>query len=361
MDKVTVQDRATNQELLLDCIDHDTFRSHWEKNSVYELTFDCVDTGSLSFGLLGADNYIRYGGQTYVIKMMTDTSTGYHRRISITARHIFFELNQRMQPKTKKGDVNFTLDQALSFLFDTVGDGYTYKLHGNFNSNKKLTDFGNTDIVSGLSMLANEFNVYCVYPDNKTVGVYTEAAWIKKTNKSIQYLHNAENMKLDWETENIVNQVYVISTDDKPKFKPFYVRDNESIKRWGIKEKDRLEVGKDGKESAEKQAKRKLVTQPSVSIDVELTSGVNDVYPGEEWTVVNSQQMLSTPVQIVSIEKAPLVSDAIKITLNNKRRNFLDSDKARKRELIELKKETQNTQNNIPNIWVDGFVKREKK
>lgn len=361
MDKVTIKDRLTGQELLLDCIDPNTFRSKWEKNSVYELSFECVNSGELSFGLLNADNYINYNGQTYVIKLMTDNSVGYQRTIQVTARHVFFELNQRRKNETKKGDVNYTLQQALEFLFSGLGDGYKFTINGDFKTTKKLTDFGNTDIISGLSMLTSEFNIYCIYPDNKNVGIYTESAWIKRTNKAIQYLNNAETMKLDWDTDNIVNQVYVISTEEKPSFQPFYVRDDDSIKRWGIKENERLEVGKDSKESAESQAKRKLVTQPNVSIDVELTSGVNDVYPGEEWTVVNSEQMLSTTVQIVSIEKAPLISDAVKITLNNKRRNFLDGDKARKRELIELKKETQNTHNRIPNIWVDGFVKREVK
>lgn len=358
MEKLTVKDRQTGQELLLDCINPETFRTRWEKNSVYEVTFECRDSGELSFGLLGVDNIVKYKGQSYVIKVMADQSLGGYRSIQVTARHIFFELNQRMQPKTKKGEVKFTLKEALDFLFSGIGDGYSYMIYGNFGVTKILNDFGNTDIVSGLSQLSEEFNVYCIYPDNKSIGIYTESAWVKKTNKSIRYLNNAETMSLDWESDNLVNQVYVVSTDEKPKFQPFYVRDEESIKRWGIKENERLEVTGVSKDVAEKQAKRKLVTQPVVSIDVEMMNGVNDVEPGEEWTVVNSQQLFDTSVQIVSIETAPMISEAVKLTLNNKRRNFLDSDKARKRELNGLKKITNDTQNKIPNVWVDGFVTR---
>lgn len=358
MEKLTIKDRQTSQELLLDCINPGTFRARWEKNSVYELTFECRDSGELSFGLLGVDNSVKYKGQTYIIKTMADRSFGHYRSIQVTARHVFFELNQRMQPKIKHGEVKFTLKEALEFLFSGIGDGYSFKIYGNFGTTKILTDFGNTDIVSGLSQLSEEFNIYCIYPDNKFVGVYTESAWIKKTNKVIQYLNNTETLTLDWESDNIVNQVYVVSTDEKPKFSPFYVRDEESIKRWGIKENEGLEVTEVSKDIAERQAKRKLVTQPVVSIEVEMVSGVNDVYPGEEWTIINPQQQLSTLVQIVSIESAPMISEAVKITLNNKRRNFLDSDKARKRELNELKKTTRETQNKVPNVWVDGFVTR---
>ncbi|MBC6498531.1 phage tail protein [Weissella confusa] len=71
--------------------------------------------------------------------------------------------------KWGQGDNSFSLTDALNFLFTDIGDGYSYQIHGNFDSNQTLTDFGNTSIIEGLSTIKGTFGIYAIVPDNNQV------------------------------------------------------------------------------------------------------------------------------------------------------------------------------------------------
>lgn len=151
-EKVVIQSRDGKSTQALSSLDFGTFQITITKNEAYQLDFQAYDDGSLGFALLQVENLVQYDGQTYVIKQVTDDNTGGIHRITVVATHIFYQLNNLFQYSVKTGDNFLSLTDALWFLFSGIGDGYSYRIHGNF-SNKTLTDFGNTSVIEGLSTI----------------------------------------------------------------------------------------------------------------------------------------------------------------------------------------------------------------
>ncbi|WP_290370958.1 prophage endopeptidase tail family protein [Convivina intestini] len=357
--KVIIRSRDQTTTLPLTALDFSTFQTTWEKNSSYQVAFTAYDDSSLSFALLQVENSVLYDGQEYIIKQATDTYSGGVHSIQITATHIFYQLNNRRQNDVRKGDVSYSLQDALNFLM-SVAPEYHYQVFGDINTHKTLTDFGNCTVTDGLSTISSNFGIYAIVPDNHTINLFSEANWVKKTGKAYYYRHDTSDVQLQYDSSNIVNRVQIVSTNDTPQFQPFYVTDDDSIKQWGIRDGERVENDQNNDTSGNvATAKRMLVTQPDLALTI--TTQAKNISKGEQWTLVIPESGITTKVQVVSITDTPFFLGSTQVSLNNTRQNFLDAFNARNREITELRGKMSSTSNgggeaNKANMWVIGKV-----
>lgn len=353
--KVIVQsrDKATTQ--VLTNFDFNTLQITRTKNEAYQIDLTAYDDHSIAFNLLTIENLIIFNGQTYVIKQATDDNTGGVHSVNITAMHIFYQLNQLYQYNVKTGDNSFTLAQALKYLFAGVSGGYAYRIHGTFNGSKTLTDFGNTPIVEGLSTLKSTFGIYAIVPDGLTIHLYDEKSYVTDTNKVFRYLYDTAQVQLQFDSSTMVNAVQAVSTMEKPAFKPFTVKDDDSIAKWGLKQGARVESDTITDTNAMKTlASQSFVLEPTISLTV--STAVNEeVTIGEKWTVQIPAQQITTKVEVISVVDFPLSpTTPQQVTLNNTRVNFLDVQRA---QLQQLKQAQTNAKNSaVSNMWTVGEV-----
>lgn len=351
-DKVVIQSRDGKSTQALSSLNFSTFQVTRTKNEAYQVDFQAYDDGSLGFALLQVENLVKYDGQTYVIKQVTDDNTGGVHNVTVTATHIFYQLNNRFQYSIKTGTNSVNLTDALKFLFTGIGDGYSYHVHGKFNSNKTLTDFGNTSIIEGLSTIKSAFGVYAIVPDNKVIHLYDKDSYVINTRKVFRYRNDTAAVQLQYDATSILNTVQAVSTLEQPAFTPFKVQDADSVAKWGIKEGARVESDKITATSAMKNlASQSFVLEPSLAMTV-TSAGNEDVALGENWTVQMIENGFQTAVEVVSIVKAPFATTAVQITLNNTRKNYLDAQKVQQATINTAKKNTETT----GNMWVVGKV-----
>lgn len=351
--KVIIQSHDGKTTQVLSGLDFSTFQLTITKNEAYQLDFTANDDGSVGFNLLTVENIVIYDGQKYVIKQVTDDNTDGKHAVTVTAMHIFYQLNNIFQFNVKAGDNNFTLRTALVFLFNGIS-GYTYKLNGTFNSSKTLTDFGNTSVVEGLSTLKDAFNVYAIVPDNMTINLYDEKSYVKKTYKAFRYRHDTSSMQLQYDSSTMVNRVQAVSTAETPAFKPFIVQDNDSINKWGVHDGARVESDSITDTNAMKTlASQSFVLEPTISLTVVSTENYV-VAIGEQWHVLLPDSAISTVVEVVSVITMPLATTAVQVTLNNSRSNFLDAQRAQAKALEEAKKEASSKSSMT--MWIIGEV-----
>ena len=351
-DKVVIQSRDGKSTQALSSLNFSTFQLTRTKNEAYQVDFQAYDDGSLGFALLQVENLVEYDGQTYVIKQATDDNTGGVHSVTVTATHIFYQLNNRFQYNVRQGDNSFSLTDALNFLLTDIGDGYSYQIHGKFDSNKTLTDFGNTSIIEGLSTIKSAFGVYAIVPDNKIIHLYDKDSYVTNTRKIFRYRNDTAAVQLQYDATSIVNTVQAVSTAEKPAFSPFKVQDADSVAKWGIKEGARVESDSVTSVDAMKSlASQSFVLEPSLAMTV-TSAGNEDVALGENWTVQMIDNGFQTSVEVVSIVRAPFATSAVQITLNNTRKNYLDAQRVQQSAIDMAKKNTGTT----GNMWVIGKV-----
>ncbi|MEC0099563.1 phage tail protein, partial [Bacillus anthracis] len=251
----------------------------------------------------------------------------------------------------RQGDNSFSLTDALNFLLTDIGDGYSYQVHGKFNSNKTLTDFGNTSIIEGLSTIKGAFGIYAIVPDNKVIHLYDKDSYVTNTRKVFRYRNDTAAVQLQYDATSIVNTVQAVSTMEQPAFSPFKVQDADSVAKWGIKEGARVESDSVTSADAMKNlASQSFVLEPSLAMTV-TSAGNEDVSLGENWTVQVIENGFQTSVEVVSIVRAPFATTAVQVTLNNTRKNYLDAQKVQQSTVDTAKKNTT-----TDNMWVIGKV-----
>ncbi|GAK30224.1 prophage protein [Weissella oryzae SG25] len=350
---VVIQSHDGQNKQILSAIEWDTFQRVWAKNEQYQLLFTAYDDRSLAFNLLTSENSVFYDGQEYIIKQIVDEFNGGQHTMQITATHVYYQLSSRVQFNVRAGDNSFSLSEALGFLFDGVS-GFSYEIHGGFNSSKTLTDFGNVPISEGISTIKDTFGVYAVIPDNHVVNIYDESSYVKETRNVLRYRNDTSDIQLQYDSQSIVNRVQAVSTAETPAFEPFFVENQESINTWGIREGVRVESDTvTDVNQMRTLAAQSFVLQPTIAFSI-TTEENRKVKPGELWNVQILETNFLTKVEVVSITETPFTSAAVQIELNNSRANYLDAQKAQ----AKIIKNIQDKQSNVDtiNTWVIGYV-----
>lgn len=320
-----------------------TFNINLEKNSQWQLSFTAYDDGSVAFNMLSVESSVWWDNQEYIIKQFQpDYSNGF-TTFQITAVHVAYEVSRIRQRETKTGTLTYTVDDVLSFYLKNNSLGFTWQVLGDFGK-EQITDLGNG---SGKDMLDKVISTWpdaVFYPDNKNIRIYQHDSIAKKLGNRIDYLHDTPELKLSYDSTNIVNQVMASGKQKETEgdtdkvqyyFAPFLVTNDTSVGQWGLHPGDDISDERFTDATAMKEyALSQLSPEPTLSIDA--TQMIN-----EEPTLCeirrleNRKDEFVTEVEIVAYTYYPLdETQATSITLNNRAKTILNYQSAQQKQLM---------------------------
>ncbi|WP_180676427.1 prophage endopeptidase tail family protein [Leuconostoc citreum] len=372
-DVVTVSKRDGTLVETLTSLISSSFNVSWENNSTYQITFTAFDDKSVSYALLLSENIITWRGQQFVIKQCVPNFSGNYNTVAITATHIYLDVRRIFQHNKKAGTLTYSVKDVLAFYFDKSPFGYSYEVSGDF-SKQQITDLGGNNAFEGLSQIVSTWKDVVIYPDNKKITIYTKDSFSKNLGNRLGYGHNADNMTLTYDSTGLINQLTVVSTnkdDGKPYFQSHIIKDDASIKEYGVWDGgDFSDERYHDSNNADTAARAKFVTQPSVSVTLDYLD--NDIpVPGELRRLEIIDTGFVTNVMVVAYNYYPL-DDSLKtsITLNSNAKTVLDFQRSNRNQLYQSKQNTaalsaaiQETNDQIekiilnqPKSWVVGKI-----
>lgn len=372
-DVVTVSKRDGTLVEPLTSLISSSFNVSWENNSTYQITFTAYDDQSVSYALLLSENTITWNGQQFIIKQCVPNFSGNYNTVAITATHIYLDVRRIFQHNKKAGTLTYSVKDVLAFYFDNNSFGYSYEVSGDF-SKQQITDLGGNNAFEGLSQIVSTWKDVIIYPDNKKITIYTKDSFSKNLGNRLGYGHNADNMTLTYDSTGLINQLTVVSTnkdDGKPYFQSHIVKDDESIKEYGLWDGgDFSDERYHDANNADNGARATFITQPSVSVTVDYLDN-DEPIPGEIRRLEVLDTGFITNVMVVSYNYFPLdKSQKTSLTLNSNAKTVLDFQRSNRSQLYQSKQNTaalsqaiQETNNQIENLilnqpksWVVGKI-----
>ena len=322
------------------------------------------DDGSVAFNMLSVESSVWWDNQEYIIKQFQpDYSNGF-TTYQITAIHVAYEVARIRQRKTKTGTLTYSVNDVLSFYLKGNTLGFTWQVIGNFGK-EQITDLGNSSGKDMLDKIISTWPDAVFYADNKNIRIYQHDSIAKNLGNRIDYLHDTPELKLSYDSTNIVNQVMASgkqkenTNSDKTEyyFKPFLVTDDSSVSQWG------LHPGEDVPDERFVDADKlrtfvlnnKLTPQPTLSIEV---TGITNEEPNlcEIRRLENRKDEFVTEVEVVAYTYYPLdSSQATSITLNNRAKTILNYKSARDKSLQKAIQSMLNQQRGTINDLANGL------
>lgn len=187
----------------------ESFTVNWQLNGDYQLTFTAYKDGSPAFTNLSVENTVRYDGTEYVIKQVTPDHSGGIETVSVTATHIYNETSRIFQRSVKKGDASYSPNDVLDYFFKGNNLGFTYAVDGDFDK-RNITDLGNISGKDALAKIVETWPDCVIFPEGRKITVYSHDKFFQNYGHRIDYLNNASQVSLDYDSTGIVNQVRAV-------------------------------------------------------------------------------------------------------------------------------------------------------
>lgn len=328
-----------------------SFYEHWQENSVWELVFTAVDDNSVAFADLNSEASIFWQNQEFIVKQcVSDYNNGLITK-EITASHVMYECSRFRQHSIKTGTLTYSVNDVLNFIFGNNPLGFSYEVNGNF-TNQQITDLGNCSGQDGLSKIVETWPDAIIYADNRHIKVFQHDAFVKNVGNRIDYINSASEVKLTTDSTGLINQALAIGAtkdtdnssdkDDTNKpteyyFQPFTVKNDDSIKKWGLAEGE--DVSDDRFHDADAMrtyAISKLVPEPALTIEVTENTREQPT-PGDVRRLEIRPVGLVTSVELVEYTWYPFDQDQVtQITLNNAAKTILDYQRNASRNLSSI-------------------------
>ncbi|WP_461241087.1 phage tail protein [Paucilactobacillus sp. N302-9] len=187
----------------------DSFNIQWQVNDTYSLSFTAWDDGSAAFANLTVESTVTFDNTEYVIKQATPDDSSGLTTVDITATHIYSDCSRVFQHNVKSGDASYTPGDILKYYLDGNKLGYSYSVIGKFDK-QTISDLGNGSAADALSTIVDTWPDCVIFPDGKKINVYDHDSFYKDHGNRIDYLNNASEISLDYDSTDIVNQVEAI-------------------------------------------------------------------------------------------------------------------------------------------------------
>ncbi|WP_195459048.1 phage tail protein [Pediococcus acidilactici] len=331
----------------------------WEKNNTYQLTFTTFSSPKnlVAFEMLDVESSVFFNGEEYIVKQSSVDAQGGFTTKQITATHVYNEVVRIRQRNVNTGTKTYSVDDVLSYYLKGNQLGFTWEVHGNFDS-QQITDLGGGSAKDGLSKITETWPNAVIYPTNKVIRVYEAESFRKYLGGRIDYLHDTSDVQLESDSTEIVNQVMAIGkqkdggNSDKPTyyFEPFLVTNQDSVNKWGLYPGDDVSDERfTDKKAMEQYALSQMTAEPSLSITI--TSDVNQKpTPGEMMRLEVRPMSFVTYVEVVGFTWYPLdKTQKNSITLNNSARTILDYQKRNNSSLAKVIKKQKDSIKGISN------------
>lgn len=306
-DKIIVKNKDYAEPLNSVLID--SFQVTKTVNQAWQLQFNAYDDKSVAFSLLQSQNSILWRGQEFIIKQIQPTYANSLNTTQVTATHIGYEVSRVFQHNVNTGTKTYSVNDVLNFYLNGNSFGYTWEVQGNFD-NQQIENLGNSNGQDMLSKITSTWSNAIIGFDNKKIIVYNSDNYYQDKGNVITYLGNTNQVQLTYDSTNLVNKLYCISDngdDNKPAFNPFYVTDDESIKKYGVYEGNPVSDNRFNNADAMKQyAQSQLQPEPSLSIQVQFNANNEDIDTGEIRTLIIPELSLTTKVTVTQVTLYPL-------------------------------------------------------
>ena len=327
-----------------------SFYEHWQENSVWELVFTAVDDNSVAFADLNSEASIFWQNQEFIVKQcVSDYNNGLITK-EITASHVMYECSRFRQHSIKSGTLTYSVNDVLTFIFENNPLGFSYEVNGNF-TNQQITDLGNCSGQDGLSKILETWPDAIIYADNRHIKVFQHDAFVQNIGNRIDYINSASEVKLTSDSTGLINQALAIgatkdtensSDSDKDAankspeyyFQPFTVKNDDSIKKWGLAEGEDVSDDRFHDENAMRTyALSKLVPEPALTIEV--TENTHERPTAGDIRRLEIRPVgLVTNVELVEYTWHPFDKDQVtQITLNNATKTILDYQRSASKNL----------------------------
>jgi hypothetical protein len=367
---MTIQAHNSDQKIPLTCYEANTFNYQYENNQTNQIQFTAYDDGSPSFSALEIESLITFNGDLFVVKQIQPTLTGVNLPQVTAIQYVNSEISRIFQHNTQTGTLTYTVQDVLNYwLSDSSVNflGFSYAVHGDFDS-QQIQDLGNGSGSDMTSKIIDTWSGTIIRPIGKVIHVYSADAFVKQSQKRIDYLHDTSEIDLAIDSTGVYNQVKCIGatvdtsttdsdTDDSSDsntetyyFQPFFVSDQESINNWGLHpmpdlSDDRFTIADNMKACALTQ----LQADPIITTTITMISNKQPI-PGEK-ARLNIQTMdYSTDVTVVSFTWYPFSkSQQTQISYDNLPASILHQ-KNNRNTLAELNKIREQL-GNIPQLF----------
>lgn len=305
-------------------------------NDSYQLEFTAYDDKSVAFNLLTVEASVIWDGQEFVIKQLVPDYSGGVTTVQVIAIHVGYGIDRIFQRSIKTGTLTYTVNDVLELFLSGNELGYTWQVVGDFEK-VQITDLGNCNGKDMLSKIVEAWPKAIFWPDNKNIRIFHHDSLAKNLGNRIDYLNSSKEIKLTYDSNEVVNKLRCVSVEkdnddskgSKYWFEPFYVTDDDSIKRFGVH--DGGDVSDDRYHDVSAMTtygKSKLVPEPSLAIEV---TNNDNVEPNIEEIVRLEIRPFGyvTTVEVMSYQYYPLdKSQPTQITLNNRTKTILNYQRA---------------------------------
>lgn len=365
---ILIQAHNSDQKIPLTCYEASTFNYQYENNQTNQIQFTAYDEGSPSFSALGIESLITFNGDLFVVKQIQPTLTGVNLPQVTAIQYVNSEISRIFQHNTQTGTLTYTVQNVLDYwLSDSSVNflGFSYAVHGDFDK-QQIQDLGNGSGSDMTSKIIDTWSGTIIRPIGKVIHVYSADAFVKQSQKRIDYLHDTSEIDLAIDSTGVCNQVKCIgatvdtSTNDSSGatdsdketyyFQPFFVQDDTSISNWGLHpmadlNDDRFTVA----DSMKAYALTQLQADPIITTTITMISNKQPI-PGEK-ARLNIQTMdYSTDVTVVSFTWYPFSkSQQTQISYDNLPASILHQ-KNNRNALAELNKIWEQL-GNIPQLF----------
>lgn len=311
-----------------------TFNINIEKNSQLQLQFTAYNDGSVAYNMLSVESSVFWNNQEWIIKQaVPDYSNGFES-ITVTAIHVSYEVSRIRQRQVKAGTLTYTVDDVLSFYLSNNSLGYTWQVIGTF-SKEQITDLGNGSGKDMLDKIISTWPDAIFYPDNKNIRIYQHDSLAKNVGNRIDYLHDTPEVRLTYDSTNIVNQVMAYgkqkesadshSNTTEYYFEPFLVTNEKSVGEWGLHPGENISDERFTDKSAmQTYALSQLTPEPTLTIEIKELTNEQPVLSEVRRLEIRKYSFV-TEVEIVSYTYYPLdKAQATSIMLNNRAKTILN-------------------------------------
>lgn len=310
-----------------------------EENSQWQIQFTAYDDGSLAFNMLSVESSVWWDNQEYIIKQFDPDYANGFTTYQVTATHVAYEVSRIRQRNVKTGTLTYSINDVLSFYLLGNSLGFTWQVIGNFGKDQ-IKDLGNDSGKDMLDKIVSTWPDAIFYPDNKNIRIYQHDSLAKNLGNRIDYLHDTSEIKLTYDSTNIVNQVmaYGKTKDNSDTttyyFEPFLVTDQNSVNEWGLHPGDDVSDERFTDANAMKTyATTQLAPEPTLSI--ETTDLSNEVPVLSEIRRLEIRNFsFITEVEVVQFTYYPLDnSQPTSIMLNNRAKTILNYQSSKQKAL----------------------------
>ena len=350
---------STNQEPL-NYYPNGSFVISWEKNSLWQLQFTAIEDGSLAYRMLEPEALITWKGQQFVVKQcVSDYQEGISTK-QVVATHVYSEIQRIRQEKVRSGTLTYSIEDVLEFGLNNNELGFTWRVIGEFPKHQ-ITDLGNCSGKDILAKITDVWSDAVIFPDNKLIKIYQQEKFITNDSRRIDYLNNASEVKLSFDSTGIVNKVWAIGkqkegTDNAEYyFQPFIVEDKDSINRYGVYwGEDISDERFTDSDNMRNYAFSQLTPDPTLTVEVSLMTNEEPI-PGDVRRLEVREDGYVTEVEVVAYQYYPLDLDQMtQITLNNRAKTILNYRDNIQTNILKVIRSQRNTigalQENIGNL-----------